>query len=345
MTPVEANEDEFSSNGWCQEGVDTSKRNEDEFSSNGCYEENVDTSKRAWPPVEQQINHVGREDDKIPMIARTSSDFARITRNGGFRPGDHVYICCDTYKHHAIIVGVNSDDDTMTVADFTAFVSDEQEEQGVDRNISSSFSSSSSASSSSSSINKTGGFRFLTREDPSNYKKVNYEVNRLQCGLSPPGTCTPDTPDDPRTILARVEFLGENYHLLPPYHIVLSNCETVAFWCMTGKWRTHQVMSVVQTTGAVGTAGLGGAAGYVSTATVAAPAAGVWGWLGFTTEVALATSQPFLLPVIVAGGSVVLGSSLWSASRIRHKWKKTTEKLNGEFLESEVYRRLLYYFV
>ena len=69
------------------------------------------------------------------------------------------------------------------------------------------------------------------------------------------------------------------------------------------------------------------------TTTVTTPAAGVWGYLGYTTttQVSLISTQPHLLPMLAAYGVVTAGGPamiLWQAKRF---WDATTHRLNHEF--------------
>ena len=46
-------------------------------------------------------------------------------------------------------------------------------------------------------------------------------------------------------VLQRVYFLMQRPDLIPPYELLESNCETVAVWCKTGEFRTHQVTGLL----------------------------------------------------------------------------------------------------
>jgi hypothetical protein len=94
-----------------------------------------------------------------------------------------------------------------------------------------------------------------------------------------------------------------------------SNCETVTFWCTTGKWSTLQVSNALKTAKILGISGTGIGIAYVSAQTVTTTVfevvayVGLWGWLGYMTvntvvyTTTLAAMQPWLIPVIAVSGS------------------------------------------
>lgn len=70
---------------------------------------------------------------------------------------------------------------------------------------------------------------------------------------------------------------------------------------------------------------------YVTAQTVTVPAAGFWGYLGFTTKVTLASTQPLLLPLIAGYGLVTVTMPLWLLNKCRSNWDNTTTKLHEHF--------------
>ena len=265
-----------------------------------------------------------------------------------FKIGDHIYAWGEAkiYNHHCIVVHVNDDDGGLIVADFSCLVGVQGSETSTSRLSAASFPSSFGRASSFGtyhsstkfvpSTNKLGALRSIPVDDPRAYRKVKYNATASECCTSRAGTHTTASPSNADTVLARVQFLDENYDLIPPYHLLLSNCETVAFWCMTGTWRTMQVTAALRFVGAGSTAGTGAAAVYFAGQTVTVPAAGIWGWLGYTTEVALTATQPLLLPAIAVGGSILVGTTVARAINVHSKWKETTELLNDAFLQRHV---------
>ena len=67
--------------------------------------------------------------------------------------------------------------------------------------------------------------------------------------------------------------------------------------------------------------------------TVQAPAAGIWGWMGYTTtsQVSLLSTQPHLIPLLAAYGVVTAGAPTFVLWRAQHFWEHTSERLNDKF--------------
>ena len=93
--------------------------------------------------------------------------------------------------------------------------------------------------------------------------------------------------------------------LIPPYELLESNCETVAVWCRTGEFRTHQVTGL-----------LGGGKRNSAVATGAAAVA--------------ATVFPPMLPMVAVGVGIWAGISLRDGSN-EGNWRERTRLLNDEF--------------
>ncbi|CAB9504346.1 NC domain-containing protein [Seminavis robusta] len=173
-----------------------------------------------------------------------------------------------------------------------------------------------------------------TSKDPK-WHKVLYRASVWKTSLWRSGTCTCVPSDPPGKVLARCYFLMENPQLLPPYHIFRSNCECVSLWCKTGQWMTLQASSLLSLTAAGQLKSTATIAAYAAsqTTTVSAPAAGIWGYLGYTTstQVSLLTTQPHLVPLLAAYGVVTAGGPTFVLWRANKFWDKTTERLNEEF--------------
>jgi hypothetical protein len=266
-------------------------------------------------------------------IHNTSTQDEKDTTES-FQSGDHVYVWCHAgvYQHHGILLQVNPDG-KLIIADFTNLALGGEKDMPQKGSLFRSCESEAASPASRSFSGLPGGFRFL-QEDPktSKWRKVKYQAAPWELALWRSGTCSPKTPQPVDMILARVHFLMmHGVDLVPSYHVLLSNCETVAVWCMTGEWRTLQVshlLNVSKTTSVLGTGGL-----YMSAAgtTTTIAATGFAGWAGATTEVSLLAANPLLLPVIAVTGIVVGGAALWNAIRTRQRWHHTSTTLNLEF--------------
>lgn len=157
------------------------------------------------------------------------------TAAGGeiLRPGDHVYMWCTLYQHHGIVLDTSTCKDELPplilIAEFT----------NADLAGANSILQSASTASQATTLGVNGGFR-IVKEDPSKWHVVKYRANPLECLTWRPGTCSAATPSNKSEILRRVQFLNECCHRIPNYHVLASNCETVAVWCVTGEWKTLQ---------------------------------------------------------------------------------------------------------
>jgi len=199
-----------------------------------------------------------------------------------FQPGDHVYMFCNLYQHHGIVL---ENSPQLLIAEFTNVALAED---------SSSLFSSASTASRATTTGVQGGFRIVHETEPSQWHKVKYQANPLECMTWRPGTCSAAKPSPVETILLRVQFLRDCRHLIPQYHILASNCETVAVWCTTGTWETAQ----------------GGRALQISK-------------IGALTSMAL-------LPV--PGIGVAAGSlAIWHSMHIGKQWQQTKNKLDDHF--------------
>eukprot|EP00545_Synedropsis_sp_CCMP1620_P011974 CAMPEP_0119020120 /NCGR_PEP_ID=MMETSP1176-20130426/23369_1 /TAXON_ID=265551 /ORGANISM="Synedropsis recta cf, Strain CCMP1620" /LENGTH=351 /DNA_ID=CAMNT_0006974503 /DNA_START=146 /DNA_END=1198 /DNA_ORIENTATION=+ len=131
--------------------------------------------------------------------------------------------------------------------------------------------SASTAAGATSGGGVSGGFRMVVEQDPHlKWHKVKYNANPIECMTWRPGTCSSAAVwQTTSQILMRVQFLKECSHLIPDYHILASNCETVAVWCVTGgKWETLQGDRAMQLS-ALGVAPVGGVVGLAAAAGLA----------------------------------------------------------------------------
>ena len=200
-----------------------------------------------------------------------------------YQPGDHVYVWCHAgiYQHHGIVLDVTADGNLL-IADFTnlqdkltnsshfydtndvaSYNSKSNNPNipttatattgGTHNSFLSSTTATSTSSNNSAQISSRsssvlpGGFRLIL-EDPNHSKwcKVKYQAAPWEVAFWKPGTCSPKKTKPVDQILARVHFLVQHgMDMVPNYHLLWSNCETVAVWCMTGEWQTRQVAGVL----------------------------------------------------------------------------------------------------
>lgn len=273
-----------------------------------------------------------------------------------FEMGDHVYQWCSVwgipavFAHHGIVLNVffhqESNEWRLRVADFSLGNAQDDDDDDNHQNNNNknndgwdsvhaprkkSFSSSGSGS-------KNGHSRIRTYEtDPALWKKVQYQAGFWRKHLSRGGTATSAVSDPPGMVRARVQFLLDAAtDRLPPYRLVQSNCECVAVWCKTGTWATLQATSWLSAAAAGQVKSTATLVGAAASTTVTVPAAGLWGWLGYTSQASLLSTQPWLLPALAAYGVVSVGGpALWLAMAQR-QWKKTTLEMNTAFWNSAI---------
>jgi hypothetical protein len=250
--------------------------------------------------------------------------------------GDHVYMWCSVggipcvFQHHGIVLDVlqkqgeeeeDKEDWYLCIADFSNWSELTGGSSGLPQEGSLMFSNSKSKS-------------CLRTYESSicNWHKVEYNCeNMLKRCVSRSGTCTSAPCCPPGLVRARLEFLLNHPDVLPPYSASHSNCECVAVWCKTGTWCTLQATSWLSTT-AAGQAKSAVVAGSIVSATqISVPAAGMWGWLGYTTTTTLAAVNPFLLPAIAVYGVVTVGAPALWLMHAQKTWKELTAKLNDSF--------------
>jgi hypothetical protein len=262
-----------------------------------------------------------------------------------FQIGDHIYQWCslmgipNVFNHHAVVMDVYRDDTSrewiLMIADF----SNEAEISRDSTNSSSGPTGKKSLCSPHSGSKKAGRIRtYLCPESQSQkWHKVQYEASWWKRHLYRSGTCTAVQSDAPGLVRARVQFLLENQaDLLPEYDAVKSNCECVAVWCKTGTWATLQAADWLALTAAGQVKSAVTVAGAVAGAQVSVPAAGLWGWLGYTTQVSLISMHPLLLPAIAAYGVVSAGAPALILAKARQHWKQVTVDLNTGFWEDAI---------
>ena len=175
--------------------------------------------------------------------------------------------------------------------------------------------------------------------DTDSWHKVHYEAPWWKRQVfSRAGTCTHSKSDAVGIVLARVHFILGHPEILPDYHVIYANCECVAFWCKTGRWSTLQAASFLEYTAAGQAKSTGTMAAAAVHSQVTVPAAGLWGWLGYTTKVSLLSVQPMLIPALAGYGIVTVGAPAIIWHKARKKWEATSKKLSDAFWESAMER-------
>jgi len=161
------------------------------------------------------------------------------------------------------------------------------------------------------------------------WKKVRYGAPWTERVFRRPGTTSKALSDPVEIVLARAEFVMKRHRdaLLSSYDLFQANCEHVAVWCKTGQFCSLQLGAVLHQSVALSTV----PTVIASQATTTIPAAGLWGWLGYTTTVSLSTTMPWLIPMTILGPAAVAGTSAFNLKR----WKQTTERLNSSFEDRE----------
>lgn len=176
-----------------------------------------------------------------------------------------------------------------------------------------------------------------TYADTDQWHKVHYKASWWQRSVFRAGTCTPVASDAVGLVLARVYYILRNPEVLPDYHVVNANCECVAVFCKTGRWSTLQASSILGLTTAgqaKSTATLAATAASTQVS-VQAPAAGVWGWLGYTTtsQVSWLSIHPLFIPALAGYAVLSVGVPAALYVHARKQWRLTTARLNDSFWE------------
>ncbi|KAL7566991.1 hypothetical protein ACA910_019919 [Epithemia clementina (nom. ined.)] len=342
-----------------EEGEGAEQQDDD---SVACSLNTTQTPAESWKTVNDENSTGGKEADSSQLNLRDQSTKPIEDENEPICMGDHVFKWCSylgipyAYQHHAIVMEVFDVGDApgvkqqrLKVADFSNW-KPEDRKGGLESSLSSSTSglgqsfllSSSRRNNNHDEENSEDSSKpfkgcIQTYEtDAKGWHKVQYRVGFWKKHLSWSGTCTQTASDPPGMVRARVQFLVDNPHLIPPYDAIQSNCECVALWCKTGTWSTLQAASWLSTAAVGQIKSAATLAGAATTAQVTVPAAGVWGWLGYTTQVSLVSTQPIILPAIAAFGVITVGVPAVSLALARRHWNKMTTKLNTAFWEAAV---------
>ena len=253
--------------------------------------------------------------------------------------GDHVYQWRSWkgiprfFQHHGIVMDIIKDEETdevkLTIADFSNVEPSKGDSKKKKKNNKSTFKEQQQRR---SGLFQEGILRTYTDSDK--WNKVQYEATWWKRQVFRAGTCTGAKSDSIGLVLARVNFIIQFPELLPDYHVVYSNCECVAFWCKTGTWCTLQASSFLELTAAGQVKSSATIAAAAASAQVTVPAAGVWGWFGFTSNVSYLSLHPMVIPALAGYAAVTVGTPAMIYMKAKNQWKETTKKLCDAFWES-----------
>jgi len=256
--------------------------------------------------IDGLYNLIDHDDEASSSPTKTKT---KRTNSESFHPGDHVWMWCEAaggvrYQHHGIILYVYENTGPhidvnihvpasvqLKIADFTA---PDSGTFALPDSITSS-SASSHSHHRRRSLPHWHGVRVATYDNVSEWHKFTEQYEDKD-----------DAQVEVRVVLQRVKFLLSNPHLIPKYDLLQSNCETVAVWCKTGKFRTFQVTGLVH-------------GGKRNSATVAA-----------SSVIASSLLGPFALPAI-AGAALSFSALTLKENSHERMWKERTRILNDEF--------------
>lgn len=267
--------------------------------------------------------------------------------------GDHVYRRCTyaliPFQHHAIVLDIwkvdledEEGDECAWMLKVFDFSRDPKDVQAIPPD-------SPRVILSSPKKKRKDGLRVY--ESPAqHWQKVIYGAPLQRHLFSSSGTCTAAASDAPGLIRTRVQFLlehtademanagneGPQTALLPEYAWLHANSECVSVWCKTGTWATMQAASWLTWSALGQVKSAATIAGVAAATQVAVPAAGLWGWLGYTTQASLLTAQPALAPAIAAYGMVTVAVPAMCWYRSRSQWQSITIRLNEAFWNAAV---------
>jgi hypothetical protein len=303
------------------------------------------------------------EEEDLKNVSSSESPLPRPDRPD-FEMGDHVYQWCSwagipfAYSHHGIVLDVfyneTEQEWSLRVVDFSNWKMDAVVAEDVVEVDNQDFESEGSNQHSPRpprsllKKNKTKTLRYdnlnaWTTSSPGGcvrtyesshcvWHKVQYGTsNFLRQHFSRSGTCTSAESSPPGLVRVRVQFLLDHPEYLPCYSTVQSNSECVAVWCKTGTWATTQAASFLSAFALGQAKSAVTLAGVAASTQVTVPAAGLWGWLGYTTTTSFAAANPMVLPLVAVYGVVtVMAPALW-LWRAKDRWEKLTIELNDAF--------------
>jgi hypothetical protein len=260
--------------------------------------------------------------------------------------GDHVYQwrrwmgIPGVFQHHGIVMdihflqGDNGKDEErkLTIADFSNVEQQQQQQQQKGSKQQQQQQTIVDTSRRRGGLTQEGIVRTYT--DTDQWHKVRYQASFWKRQVYRAGTCTSATSDAVGLVLARVQFIIQHPDTLPDYHVLHANCECVAVWCKTGQWSTLQASSFLELTAAGQVKSSATLAASAAGAQVTVPAAGMWGWLGYTSQVSWLSMHPMVLPALAGYAVVSVGAPAIMYVQARKQWTKTTERLQEAFWEA-----------
>lgn len=208
-----------------------------------------------------------------------------------FSVGDHVYQELSSVMRHGIILNTYLDDDeTDWILTILIF---------------------------------TGNESLIVVSPAKQWIAVQYGANESQVQTSRAGTCTTAKSDLPEKVLARAKFLQNNRKIVKKI-CKETNSECYAKWCKTGTFDSLNTMS----SPLPGVLGVGGLTVATLVPAITVPSAGLWGFLGFTTQVSLMTVAP---PFVVTALLVFAAAVVTGVPAIVEAKLTTMQKLNEAF--------------
>jgi len=239
--------------------------------------------------------------------------------------GDHIYSwrAMGTYSHHGIVLSVTKV--SVVILDFYA----SQQAQNSNGN--------------NSKLSVSDALRVINLNQWRNLygkpRKVRYNAPYLQRSFYRSGTCCSLECHPNFMVLARARFLlassptsdTTDGSYIPQYHALHANSETLSVWCKTGHYSTLQVADFLHLTWAGQCKSTFTLGAFLSTQTVQIPAAGVWGYMGFTTKIGLLASQPMLLPALMGYGILTVGTPMYMLRKCHAVWNDYEDQLNDLF--------------
>lgn len=251
-----------------------------------------------------------------------------------FKPGDHIRYRISgigplSIYHHAIVLHVGQEN--VIIVDFNV---ENKQPSSFQQFSSSNIVDLNGNNTQSSSFQKSfSSSRNDNCKEPCNIiESRDIFMDELIKYEKVPETATLEKPDHPSLVLSRANFIIHNKELIPPYNIQECNCECMAVWCKTGKWLTVQGLQFALYK-ELSPPGVAIPAVIVAclAPVVTVPASGFFGFLGFSTQVTLAVSQPWILPAMVVG--TIAATRLIQRNNVTNgkRMKKIEETLNIEY--------------
>ncbi|KAL7455210.1 hypothetical protein ACHAWC_006777 [Mediolabrus comicus] len=286
--------------------VDVTENDDDDNNELFLSEENID-----------HYNLVGVDDENStsssPSTTTATAHADEATMSPSFHPGDHVWMWCEAaggvrYQHHGIVLYAGNtttsnskqqqQQQMLKIADFTA---PDSGTFALPDSI-----ASGSTFNSNHRLPHWHGVRVTTYYNVSEWQKEEYATREEEDDNNNNNSTSLFCQDEDAIVLQRVKFLLSNPHLIPQYDLLVSNCETVAVWCKTGNFHTHQVSGFVN----------GGKRNSVTVAASSVLASSILG--------------PLAIPAVV-GAAISFSTFVIKEQSNVNVWRERTKILNEEF--------------